>query len=78
MEEGVQVELEGGPIVNIVGELLSLETVLCLLVGILVGLLAYFALSKLTASSRSSGFKSRGERQFRSVFAIMDEAGVSL
>lgn len=53
-------------------DLLDQETFLSLLVGIVVGLLAYFALSKLIGR-RPTKSKSDVDRQFRNVFAIMDE-----
>ncbi|ASY61421.1 hypothetical protein [Sinorhizobium sp. CCBAU 05631] len=54
-------------------DFLDQETVLGLLVGIVVGLLAYFVLSKFTGGSRPAKSKSAVEQQFRNVFAIMDE-----
>ncbi|OWW01508.1 hypothetical protein ATY81_24425 [Rhizobium sp. R72] len=56
------------------GALVSRESVLSLVVGVLVGLLAYHVISKLMAArQRSDAAKSDIERRFRSVFAIMDE-----
>ncbi|NRP75387.1 hypothetical protein ILFOPFJJ_06310 [Ensifer psoraleae] len=65
--------IELGSVVNAVTALLNQHTALGLLVGILVGLLAYFTVSKLIGVRRSTGGKSTVERQFRNVFAIMDE-----
>ncbi|MBP1884805.1 hypothetical protein [Sinorhizobium mexicanum] len=56
------------------GDFLNYETVLALLVGSFVGLLAYFALSRLIGPVRRSKKKSAAERQFRNVYSIMDEA----
>ncbi|MGO7590043.1 hypothetical protein [Rhizobium leguminosarum] len=53
-------------------DFLDQETVLGLLVGIVVGSLAYFAVSKLIGR-RPTKTKSDVDRQFRNVFAIMDE-----
>ncbi|WP_245312397.1 hypothetical protein [Rhizobium sp. R693] len=56
------------------GALVSRESVLSLVVGVLVGLLAYHVISKLMAARQGSdAAKSDIERRFRSVFAIMDE-----
>ncbi|MDK1376782.1 MULTISPECIES: hypothetical protein [unclassified Sinorhizobium] len=60
-------------VVSAVREFLNQETALGLLVGILVGLLVYFATSKLLGRGRQAKAKSGTERQFRNVFAIMDE-----
>ncbi|WEX90097.1 hypothetical protein PZN02_005451 [Sinorhizobium garamanticum] len=55
------------------GDFLNEETVLALLVGIFVGLLAYVALAQLVGRGRPSKDKSVTERQFGNVFSIMDE-----
>ncbi|WFU51724.1 hypothetical protein [Sinorhizobium terangae] len=55
------------------GDFLNQEMGLALLVGSFVGLLAYFALSRLIGRGRLSKKKSAAERQFRNVYSIMDE-----
>ncbi|MFC0804801.1 hypothetical protein ACFHWW_04840 [Ensifer sp. P24N7] len=55
------------------GDFLNQEMGLALLVGSIVGLLACFALSSLIVRGRLSNKKSAAERQFRNVYAIMDE-----
>ncbi|RVJ00705.1 hypothetical protein [Sinorhizobium medicae] len=64
---------ELGWVVIAAREFLNQETAIGLLVGIFVGLLAYFAASKLLGRGRQAKVKSGTERQFRNVFAIMDE-----
>ncbi|MCA1406563.1 hypothetical protein I6F26_26320 [Ensifer sp. IC3342] len=55
------------------GDFLNQETALGLLAGFVVGLLAYFAASKLLGATRSTKGKSAVERQFRNVFSIVDD-----
>ncbi|MCA1403685.1 hypothetical protein I6F26_03585 [Ensifer sp. IC3342] len=64
---------ELGWVVSAVREFFNQETALGLLVGIFVGLLAYFTVSKLIGARRPIEAKSAVERQFRNVFAIMSE-----
>ncbi|WEX91777.1 hypothetical protein PZN02_006097 (plasmid) [Sinorhizobium garamanticum] len=55
------------------GDFFNQETVLALLAGLFVGLLAYVALAQLVGRGRLSKDKSVAERQFSNVFSIMDE-----
>lgn len=59
--------------VNVVRDFLDQEMIMSLLAGALVGLLAYFTVSKLIGARRPAKATSTVERQFRNVYAIMDE-----
>ncbi|MEY9533058.1 hypothetical protein [Sinorhizobium fredii] len=67
-----------GSAVNFARDFLNQGMLLGLLVGVSVGLLAYFAASKILGRGRPSKGKSAIERQFRNVFAIMMKAADSL
>lgn len=62
---------------NAARDFFNYEAVLSLLAGILVALLAYFVVSALIGGPRPAKAKSKGKseagRQFRNVFAIVDE-----
>ncbi|MDK1376772.1 MULTISPECIES: hypothetical protein [unclassified Sinorhizobium] len=55
------------------GDFFNQETGPALLVGSFVGLLVYFALSRLIGAGRPTRARTTAERQFRNVYSIMDE-----
>lgn len=69
----MQDEFPIGSVLILARDFIDKETGFGLLVGNFVGLLAYFAVSKLIGYGRSTKVTPAVERQFRNVFAIMDE-----